>query len=48
MNKYLSVGKDMIKYQKNRGKQCIASGCTNKARVKGLCSCCYQKWKKDT
>ncbi len=37
----------MMKYQKNRGKKCIASGCTNKARAKGLCFCCYQKLKRN-
>jgi hypothetical protein len=31
-----------MKYQVNRGKTCIVSGCNNKARVKGLCNICYQ------
>ena len=31
-----------MKYQINRGKTCIISGCNNKARVKGLCNTCYQ------
>jgi hypothetical protein len=32
-----------MKYQINRGKTCIESGCNNNAKVKGLCIMCYQK-----
>jgi hypothetical protein len=30
-----------MKYQANKGKYCSVSGCKNKARVKGLCTECY-------
>lgn len=35
-----------IKYQYNRGKTCIKEGCDNKAKVKGMCNSCYQKFRK--
>ena len=31
----------LMEYQVNRGKICCSSGCSNKARVKGLCMSCY-------
>jgi len=34
-----------MKYQENKGKICRVTGCNNLARVKGLCSICYQKRK---
>ena len=41
--------KEELKYQVNKGKYCSASGCNNKARVKGLCTECYTlKRKKET
>jgi len=37
-----------MKHQTNKGKYCSISGCKNKARVKGLCTACYNlKRKKD-
>jgi len=41
--------KKELKYQVNKGKYCSASGCNNKAKVKGLCAGCYTlKRKKET
>jgi hypothetical protein len=41
--------KEELKYQVNKGEYCSASGCNNKARVKGLCAGCYNlKRKKET
>ena len=38
-----------MKHQVNKGKYCSASGCNNKAKVKGLCMRCYGlKRKKET
>lgn len=31
-----------MKHQVNRGKTCKEIGCSNNARVKGLCNSCYQ------
>jgi len=35
----------MGEIQINRGKTCITPSCNNKARIKGLCSFCYNKKK---
>jgi hypothetical protein len=41
--------KRRMKYQDNKGKSCSVSGCNKKARVKRLCTDCYniQKGKKE-
>ena len=34
-----------MKNQVNRGNECYILGCNSRARVKGLCTLCYQRKK---